>query len=1060
MPTFSIKHPYFVIVLCLFVCVLGLTSLVQMPVDMFPPIEIPVVLVATFYNGMPPEQIEADITDTFERFFTLGSGIDHMESRSMAGVSLIKIYFQPGTDANADVTNISNLALADLRRLPQGTLPPVVLKVDASNLPVCLLTVEGHDLNETQLHDYLQFQIRNQVAGVPGATVPPPYGGKLRQVMVYVDPLKLQAHDLSPMDVVRATNESNLILPAGDVRLGPLDYNIYTNAQVQTAAGLNDVPLKTEGQNSVFVSDVGHAVDGSYLQYNIVRVNGQRAAYVPVQKQGGDTNTIAVVNAIKKVIKTLRDIPPQLKTHVVFDQSIFVKEAISTVLREGGIGVLLTAVMILVFLGSARATFAVFLSIPLSVMITFFVLHLMGKTVNAMVLSGLALAFSRLIDDSVVVIENVYRHIELGEDPKTAAVKGANEVALAVLAIMLVAVVVFFPVTFLFGVSKYLFGALALGVVIALFASYFDAVTVVPLFCAHYLKAIHHAPKGESAAGTADAPAAKPSWGVRFNAAFNAKFEEFLNFYQRSVEKALDYPRETVAAILALFVLSFALYPFIGVSFFPRSDAGQFVIDVKAPTGTRIEITNTEIKKVEEIVRQVVPPKELTSIVSNIGVTPDLSSLFTPNAAMHTAFVEVGLTTDHHTSSFDYMERVRHKIETELPELRTYFQSGGLVDSVLNQGMPAPIDVQVSGMDLQKVDGIAENLARQFKGIHGVSDVYVPQDMDYPALQMNVNRARSAELGLSPKEVVDNVITALTSDVIIAPSYWIDSKTGNNYFVTVQYPENQVKSLEDLKAMPLHAPNLKMPTYLNQVADVMPILTPTEVDHYQLQRAVDVYVAPRGEDLGKPAKRIEEILKNTQLPPDIRVNVRGLVTTMQTSFKSFGLGLLLAILLVYLILVAQFASFVDPFLIVLAVPTGLVGVIWTLALTPTTLNIQSLMGIVMLQGMVVSNSILIVDFANVLRTEGHGLRDAVVRSCRIRLRPILMTSLATVVGLLPMAFKFETGSEAYAPLARVIIGGLLTSIVLTIFIVPAAYLLMYRRREASAAHDAVVEARG
>ena len=495
MPTFSIRHPYFIIVVCLFVCVLGLTSLIQMPVDMFPPINIPVVLVATFYNGMPPQQIEADITDTFERFFTLGSGIDHMESRSLPGVSLIKIFFQPGTDANADVTQISNLAMADLRRLPEGTLPPVVMKVDASSLPVCLLTVEGQDLNETQLHDYLQFQIRNQIAGVPGATVPPPYGGKYRQIMVYVDPLKLQAHELSPMDVVRATDASNLILPAGDVRIGPLDYNIYTNAQVPNADALNSIPLKTEGERSVFLSDVGRAVDGSALQYNIVRVNNQRSVYVPILKQGGDTNTIAVVTGIRKAILNLRDIPSQLKAHVVFDQSVFVKQAISTVIREGGIGLLLTGGMILIFLGSIRATAAVFLSIPLSVMITFFILHSANKTIDSMVLSGLALAFSRLIDDSVVVIENIYRHIEMGEEPEVAAVKGANEVALAVLAIMLVAVVVFFPVTLLFGVSKYLFTALALAVVLALFASYFDAMTVVPLFCAHFLKAAHDATK-------------------------------------------------------------------------------------------------------------------------------------------------------------------------------------------------------------------------------------------------------------------------------------------------------------------------------------------------------------------------------------------------------------------------------------------------------------------------------------------------------------------------------------------------------------------------------------
>src|ERR1700722_18539387 len=464
MASFSLRHPYFIVVICLFVAVLGLTGLVQMPVDMFPPINIPVVLVATFYGGMPPEQIEADITVTFELFFTLGSGIDHMESRSLTGVSLIKIYFQAGTDANADVTQISNLAMADLRRLPQGTLPPVVMKVDASSLPVCLLTVGGEGLNETQLHDYLQFQIRNQIAGVPGATVPPPYGGKYRQIMVYVDPRKLQAHELSPMDVVRATNSSNLILPAGDVRLGPIDYNIYTNAQVTDAAGLNEVPLKTEGEKSVFISDVGKAVDGSALQYNIVRVDGQKSVYVAVQKQGGDTNTIAVVNGIRSAIKNLRDIPAQLKAFVTFDQSVFVKEAISTVLREGGLGILLTGVMILIFLGSVRATLAVFLSIPISVFITFFILHSAGKSIDAMVLSGLALAFSRLIDDSVVVIENIFRHLEMGESPEVAAVKGTNEVALAVLAIMLVAVVVFFPVTFLFGVGSFFFGVFALGV--------------------------------------------------------------------------------------------------------------------------------------------------------------------------------------------------------------------------------------------------------------------------------------------------------------------------------------------------------------------------------------------------------------------------------------------------------------------------------------------------------------------------------------------------------------------------------------------------------------------
>ena len=1048
MSSFSLRHPYLIVVICLFVCVLGFTSLVQMPVDMFPPIEIPVVLVATFYSGMPPEQIEADITDTFERFFTLAGGVDHMESRSMTGVSLIKIYFQPGTDANADVTQISNLAMADLRRLPQGTLPPVVMKVDASSLPVCLLTVEGQGLDETQLHDYLQYQIRNQVAGVPGATVPPPYGGKYRQIMLYVDPLKLQAHELSPMDVVRATDASNLILPAGDVRIGPMDYNIYTNAQVASAQALNDIPLKTEGQRSVFVSDVGKAVDGSALQYNIVRVNGQKSVYVPILKQGGNTNTIEVVNGIEKAIGFLRDIPSQLKTHVVFDQSLFVKQAISTVLREGGIGLLLTAMMILIFLGSPRATAAVFLSIPLSVMATFFLLHSADKSIDSMVLSGLALAFSRLIDNSVVVLENIFRHVELGEEPAIAAERGANEVSLAVLAITFVTVVVFFPVTLLYGVSRYLFTALALGVVISLLASYFVAISVVPLYCANVLRGAVH----EHTAGTGGG-----SWLVKFHTRFNAGFDRMISGYDRWVARVLDGPKLALLSFTGLFLLSFVLSPLVGLSFFPRTDAGQFVINIKAPTGTRVELTEAYIKKVEDIVRQEVPPTELNTVVSNIGVMSDLSALFTSNSGMHTAFVQVGLKEDHRLGSYVYMDRVRKRTDVEFPQLRTYFQSGGLVDAVLNQGMPAPIDVQISGADLRTANDVAQKMAQQFKALPGVADVYTPQDMDYPSLRVNVNRERTSQLGLTPREVIDNVITSLTSNAMIAPSYWVDPKSGNNYLVTVQYPEGQVKSLDDLKAMPLRAPGLKLPTYLDQVAEVSPMLTPTEVDHYQLQRTIDVYVAPKSEDLGTPSAAISKIVANTKLPPNLRVNVRGLVLTMRSSFRSFGFGLLLSILLVYLILVAQFSSFFDPLLIILAVPTGLIGVMLTLALTDTTLNVQSLMGIVMLVGMVVSNSILIVDFANRLRIEGRGVRDAVAHSCRIRLRPILMTSLATVVGLLPMALKLETGSEAYAPLARVIIGGLTASVALTIFVVPAAYLLIYQNRvqpqEAAAAGD-------
>src|SRR6476661_1219611 len=513
MSSFAIRNPYFIVVICLMIAVLGVSSLSRMPVDMFPAMNIPVVVVATFYSGMPPEQIETDITSRFERFFTLGSGIEHIESRSLPGVSVIKVYFQPGTNPDSAVTTISNLAMAQLRRLPPGTLPPVVLKFDASSLPVCLVTFKGEGLNETKLRDLAQFQVRNQIASVPGASVPQPFGGRYRQIMIYTDPYKLEAHQLSLMDVVRSVNESNLILPAGDVQIGPLDYNIYTNSQLRTVADINDLPIKTVGTSPVRVTDIGQARDAQQIQTNVVRVDGQRSVYLPVLKQGGDTNTIAVVDGIKDSVKKLFDVPRQLVSNVVFDQSQFVKTAIETLLHEGAIGLFLTSVMILVFLGSMRATVAVFFSIPLSALAAFIALYMGGGSVNSMVLGGLALAFSRLIDNSVVVLENIYRHLELGESPEVAAEKGGSEVALPVLAATLTTVVVFFPVTFLYGVSKFLFTALALAVALSLFASYTVALTVVPLFCARFIKApAHHGTPSTEEPVTVDRP--RQWWSV------------------------------------------------------------------------------------------------------------------------------------------------------------------------------------------------------------------------------------------------------------------------------------------------------------------------------------------------------------------------------------------------------------------------------------------------------------------------------------------------------------------------------------------------------------------
>src|SRR5271170_5447709 len=1039
MSRFAIRLPYLIIVICLITCVVGVTSLFRMPVDLFPPINIPVVVVATFYSGMPPQQIENDITGQFERMFTLASGIDHMESRSLTGVSLIKVYFQPGSNPDSDASSIANLAIASLRYLPPGTLPPIVMPFDASSLPVCLVTLKGEGLTEPRLRDLGQFTIRNQMAGVPGASVPPAFGGRYRQIMVYVDPLKLEAHDLSVMDVVRKLNQANLILPAGDAKIGPFDYNVYANSQINAMKDINLLPLKTVGDASVLVADVGKAQDASQIQVNKVRVNGQSSVYLPVLKQGGNANTIAVVNGIKRVVSKLLNVPKQLVTEVVFDQSVFVKSAIENLIHEGTIGLVLTGVMILVFLGSMQATVAVFLSIPLSALAAFIALAIGNSTVNAMILGGLALAFSRLIDNSVVVLENIFRHIEMGEPPEIAAERGGREVALPVLAATLATVVVFFPVIFLYGVSKFLFTALALSVILSLFASYLVAMTVVPLFCAKLIKGHHGHDENETAA--------PKSWGARFNRWFNRKFKQMLDRYENCLNLALLRPAATVLGITGIFILSFALYPFVGEAYFPRTDPGQFVINLKAPTGTRIELTDQSVQKVEQIVREVVPPKDLKIIVSNIGVTPGFSSIYTPNSGPHTAFVQVGLNAGHHLSSFQYMDLVRARLKKDLPQVAAYSQTGGLVDAILNLGMPAPLDIQVTGNDLDSTHKIAADLAQKVKALPGVSDVLVPQDVDYPALQLDIDRLRTSELGLNEKEVVGDVITALTSDQMIAPSYWVDPISGNDYFLTVQYPEGFVKNFADLSSIPLRGANSPIPTRLDTVSTISHRTSPTEVDHYQLLRVMDVYVSPTGEDLGKVLSGVQKIVRDLKLPSNVRIVVRGSAHAMQVSFRSFGLGLILATVLVYLILVAQFKSFLDPLLILLAVPTGLTGVLIIMFATNTTLNVMSLMGVVMMVGIVVSNSILIVEFTRRLREEGRPLREAVSLACRVRLRPVLMTSLATLIGLIPMALKLGTGSEAYAPLARAIIGGLTVSVVLTVFIVPTAYFILYRRKE-------------
>lgn len=1050
MSRFAINTPYLIIVACLIIAILGSVAVVRMPVDMFPAMNIPVVVVATFYSGMPPEQIEGDITYHLERFFTFASGIDHIESRSLNGVSIIRIYFQPNTNADIDAATIANLAVSDMKDLPPGTLPPVVLKSDASSLPVCLVTMNGDGMTDGSLKDIAQNFVRNQLASVPGASIPQPFGGPWRQIQFYVDPYKLEARQISPMDVVRSLSQANVILPAGDVQIGNLDYNIYSNAQFNLKDA-GQYPIKMNGASPVLMSDVGQLKDAHALQYNVVHVNGQRSVYLPVMKQSGDSNTIAVVDGVRKTVTHLVDVPAAMKTDVVFDQSRFVRTAIETLLHEGGIGLFLTCLMILMFLGSLRATVAVFFSIPLSLCATFFVLQLGGSSINSMVLGGLALALSRLIDNSVVVLENIYRHLEIGEPRRVAAESGGKEVALPVLASTLTTAVVFFPVTLLAGVSKFLFSAMGLAVVVSLFASYFVAMTVVPLFCARFLKLEHPERMSEVEGAEARMRRGKSAgWGERFNRGFNAAFDRMLEVYEAAVQRTLRAP----VAVLVLFFIGFAasllLYNRLGFAYFPQTDAGQFVITFKAPSGTRLAVTESEVARLESLVKDIIQPDDLGIIVDNIGVDNGFSAVYTSNAAMHTGFVQVGLKPEHHVGSYDYIRQIKKRLSQEMPQLTPFFSTGSLVDAVVSMGAPAPIDVQVVGSNFEADNRVAQEIAAKLRLSPDIADVFIPQDLDYPSLRIDVDRLHAAKLGLTEREVLTNVITSLTSNQMIAPNLWIDPRNGNNYFLTVQYPESQIRSIQDLKSIPLHADGVSAPTRLDMIANIEPIQAPTEVDHYQIRRKLDIYARPATEDLGAAADYVKRVIGRFDIPININIAVRGSAEAMNASFKSFAIGLILSVALLYLILVAQFRSFIDPFIILHALPPGISGVLVMLVLSGTTLNVMSLMGVVMLAGIAMSNSILIVEFAHRLRVEGRDVGEAVVESCRVRLRPILMTSLATIIGLLPMALKLGEGSESYAPLARALIGGLTVSVVFTVFLVPAAFSLAYGTRQTEA----------
>ncbi len=1048
----ALRNPYTVIVAVLAVIVLGLTSIGRMPVDMLPQFQTPAVQIVTFYPGMPAEVMEKDITTRLERWTGQSAGIARQESRSMIGVSIVKDFFHENVDPAAAIAQVSSYAMSDLFYLPPGTIPPMVMPFDpTASLPLALITVSSPKFDETKLYDVAYFDLRNRLQGIPGVIAPAVYGGKLRRILAYVDRDRLQARGLSPMDVVGALKGFSTLIPTGTAKVGDRDYQIITNGMPDRVAEMNDFPIKIDNGVPVFVRDVGEVKDAHQIQTNIVRVSAapdfqsKRQVYIPIYRQPG-SNTIQIVDGVRAALGSiLARLPEGINLDVIMDQSVYIRQAIRNLIHEGWLGGGLAAVMILLFIGSFRSTLLITLAIPLSILAAFLGLYFTGNSINAMVLGGLALAVGRLVDDAIVVLENTDRHLAMDKPPAQAALEGAGEVAMPVLVATITTIVVFFPVVFLTGIGKFLFTPLALAVAFAIAASYFVAMTVVPVYCARFLRRQPEAGEGRYAV----------------LAAVDRGFSRLRNSYRRRLRWALAYRGLVLSSAGILFIASLGLARYVGTELFPEVDAGQMSIRLRAPSGLRIERTEDLVAHIEDAIKQTIPSGELQMLISNIGVLLDWPAAYTPNAGPQDAFFEVQLSEDRTASAQQYAQRLRQRLAAVAPDTEFSFHTGGLVSAALNFGLPSPINLQVSGNDLHVASDVAEKVRQAVTTVPGAVDVRIQQRLDYPAIKVNVDRERAAYLGVTPKAVVQNTVTSLNSSVNFDPAFWIDFANGNHYFLGAQYDEAHIESLQTLQDIPItpgdrtqfqpehdgrngSAPpttSARQPVLLRNLASFERSTAPTEVNHVNISRVIDVYANVAGRDVGSVAADLERRLAplREQLPSGYAVTMRGEVQSMRESFANLGFGFGLATVLVYLVMVAQFRSFLDPFIIMFAVPLGIIGVVAILLATGTTLNVQSFMGVIFMVGIAVSNSVLLVEFANRLREEGRPLEEAITEAAAIRLRPIIMTSLAAVLGLLPMAIGLGHGSEANVPLARAVVGGLSVSTILTLFVVPVLY---------------------
>ncbi|HEY6385489.1 MAG TPA: efflux RND transporter permease subunit [Candidatus Acidoferrum sp.] len=1036
----ALSRPYTFIVFAVVIVLMTPIVMQRTATDIFPDINIPVISIGWNYAGLSPEQMEDRIVSNYERFMTTAvTDLEHIESQTVAGRSVIKAYFQPGTNVPMALTQITAISQTAIRQLPPGTNPPLIITYSASAVPILQLGMKGQGLSEQELFDDANNVVRNQMATVPGTAIPWPYGGKQRQVSVNVDIPALQAKGLSPTDVIEAVSLQNLALPGGTVKIGPTEYNVELNGSTDTIAALNDLPIKTANGATIYVRDVATVSDGFSPQINIVRMDGQRGVLVTIYKTGGASTLDVVKNIYEKLPKIAALLPPQLVMTPMFDQSIFVSAAIQGVIREGVIAACLTGLMVLLFLGNWRSTVIIAISIPLSVLVSLTVLSIMHETINIMTLGGLALAVGILVDDATVEIENINRNLAMGKETVQAILDGAQQIAVPALVSTLSICIVFVPMFFLTGVAKFLFVPLAEAVVFAMLASYLLSRTLVPTMAMYLLRG-HH---GEEHALGRDVFS-------RIQRGFARGFAAMRERYRAALSLCLGHAWMFMALFLVFCAASAPIALVLGRDFFPSVDAGLIRLHMRARAGQRVEETARESDRVDGSIRRVIPPEDLANVLDNIGLFNSTINTTYSNSGVigeSDAEILIGLKPERKMSTGYYVDQLRERLGKEFPGTEFFFQPADIVSQILNFGVPAPIDIQLIGPNQQANYRLAQQITGRVKGIPGAVDTHVQQLFSNPALFLDVDRTRALSVGLTQQNVANSLLLTLSSSFQTSPSFWVNPRSGFEYNVAVQVPQYKVDSIQTLENIPISSSATTTPQMLSNLARLSVNVEPALITHYNNQPMIDVYASVEGRDLGGVDTDIQKVLKDFEkkLPRGTQLERRGQVAAMSSSFAGLAAGVAVAIVLVYMLIVVNFQSWMDPFIIITALPGAMAGIFWMLLVTHTTLSVPSLTGMIMSIGVATSNSILMVSFARERLREGLTSAQAALEAGYVRMRPVLMTALAMIIGMLPMSLGLGEGGEQNAPLGRAVIGGLILATFATLFFVPCVFSLVHRR---------------